>query len=63
MNDMVNMMREHVPSETRIHYIITSGGDFNRTLYEWIDTESTTYKENEILRRIQKELEERLGQK
>ena len=27
MNDMANMMREHVPSETRIHYIITSGGD------------------------------------
>jgi len=27
MNDMVNMMREHVPQETRIHYVITSGGD------------------------------------
>ena len=27
MNDMANMMREHVPMETRIHYIITSGGD------------------------------------
>lgn len=27
MNDMVNMMREHVPMETRIHYIITAGGD------------------------------------
>jgi aminobenzoyl-glutamate utilization protein B len=27
MNDMVNMLREHVPMETRIHYIITSGGD------------------------------------
>ncbi len=26
MNYMVNMMREHVPQETRIHYIITSGG-------------------------------------
>jgi aminobenzoyl-glutamate utilization protein B len=26
MNDMVNMMREHVPQETRIHYVITSGG-------------------------------------
>ena len=23
---MVNMMREHVPQETRIHYIITRGG-------------------------------------
>ena len=26
MDYMVNMMREHVPQETRIHYIITSGG-------------------------------------
>ena len=27
MNYMVNMMREHVPQETRIHYVITNGGD------------------------------------
>ncbi|MEQ9380484.1 MAG: M20 family metallopeptidase [Imperialibacter sp.] len=27
MNNMVNMMREHVPAETRIHYVITKGGD------------------------------------
>lgn len=26
MNHMVNMMREHVPSDTRIHYVITNGG-------------------------------------
>ena len=26
MNSMVNLMREHVPQETRIHYIITAGG-------------------------------------
>lgn len=26
MNMMANMMREHVPQETRIHYVITSGG-------------------------------------
>ena len=26
MNVMVNMMREHVPQETRIHYVITNGG-------------------------------------
>lgn len=25
-NYMVNMMREHVPQETRIHYVITNGG-------------------------------------
>lgn len=27
MNYMVNMMREHVPQQTRIHYVITSGGN------------------------------------
>ena len=26
MNHMVNLMREHVPQETRIHYVITRGG-------------------------------------
>lgn len=40
MNAMVNLMREHVPDETRIHYIITSGGkapnvvpDFSEVYY------------------------------
>ena len=27
MNFMVNLMREHVPQESRLHYIITDGGD------------------------------------
>jgi len=27
MNHMVNMMREHVPETTRIHHVITSGGE------------------------------------
>ena len=27
MNYMVNMMREHVPQQTRIHYVITAGGN------------------------------------
>jgi aminobenzoyl-glutamate utilization protein B len=26
MDNMMNMMREHVPQETRIHYVITDGG-------------------------------------
>jgi aminobenzoyl-glutamate utilization protein B len=26
LDNMVNMMREHVPQETRIHYVITDGG-------------------------------------
>ncbi len=27
MNHMANLMREHVPERTRIHYVITKGGD------------------------------------
>jgi aminobenzoyl-glutamate utilization protein B len=27
MDNMVNMMREHVPQETRMHYVITRGGE------------------------------------
>lgn len=27
MNDLVNMMREHVQEDTRIHYVITRGGE------------------------------------
>ncbi len=27
MNYMVNMMREHIPDESRIHYVITRGGE------------------------------------
>ncbi len=27
MNVMVNMMREHIPSDSRIHYVITKGGE------------------------------------
>ena len=26
-NNMINLMREHVPQETRIHYVITNGGN------------------------------------
>ena len=26
MNNMANMMREHIPQETRMHYVITNGG-------------------------------------
>lgn len=40
MNTMVNLMREHVPSDARIHYVITNGGqapnvvpDFSEVYY------------------------------
>ena len=27
MNHMVNLLREHIPEASRIHYVITHGGD------------------------------------
>ena len=53
MNDMVNMMREHVPSTSRIHYVITHGGgapnvvpDFAEVYYYCRHPEIETVKEN-----------------
>jgi aminobenzoyl-glutamate utilization protein B len=52
MNVMVNMMREHVPEATRIHYVITSGGaapnvipDFAEVFYYVRHPESETVAE------------------
>jgi len=51
-NHMVNMMREHVPQETRIHYVITSGGnapnvvpDFAEVFYYLRHPKADTVKE------------------
>jgi aminobenzoyl-glutamate utilization protein B len=53
MNDMVNMMREHVPSDSRIHYVITRGGgapnvvpDFAEVYYYCRHPEIDQVKEN-----------------
>ncbi len=37
MNMMVNMLREHVPQETRIHYVITSGGSAPNVVPEFAE--------------------------
>ncbi len=37
MNDMVNLLREHVPMETRIHYVITSGGEAPNVVPEFAE--------------------------
>ncbi len=37
MNYMVNMMREHVPSDTRMHYIITNGGQAPNVVPEFAE--------------------------
>lgn len=51
-NHMVNMMREHVPQETRIHYVITAGGlapnvvpDFAEVFYYVRNPEATMVSE------------------
>jgi len=51
-NHMANLMREHVPQETRIHYVITSGGhapnvvpDFAEVFYYLRHPEADTVKE------------------
>ena len=37
MNYMTNLLREHVPSETRIHYVITSGGEAPNVVPEFAE--------------------------
>lgn len=37
MNFMVNLMREHVPQETRIHYVITKGGEAPNVVPEYAE--------------------------
>ncbi len=51
-NYMINMMREHVPQETRIHYVITDGGnapnvvpDFAEVYYYVRHPEASVVKE------------------
>ncbi len=51
MNYMVNLMREHVPQQTRIHYVITAGGnapnvvpDFAEVFYYLRHPEAKTVK-------------------
>lgn len=37
MNYMVNMLREHIPEESRIHYVITSGGEAPNVVPEFAE--------------------------
>jgi aminobenzoyl-glutamate utilization protein B len=37
MNYMVNMLREHIPMESRIHYVITSGGEAPNVVPEFAE--------------------------
>lgn len=62
MNYMVNMMREHIPSDARIHYVITEGGkapnvvpDFAEVFY-YIRHEDRSVL-NDIWERVEKAAE------
>lgn len=37
MNHMINLMREHVPMEARMHYVITSGGEAPNVVPEFAE--------------------------
>lgn len=37
MNYMINLMREHIPQESRIHYVITSGGEAPNVVPEFAE--------------------------
>jgi aminobenzoyl-glutamate utilization protein B len=37
MNYMVNLMREHIPASSRIHYVITRGGDAPNTVPDFAE--------------------------
>ncbi|MDB5111713.1 MAG: amidohydrolase [Mucilaginibacter sp.] len=53
MDYMVNMMREHIPSDTRIHYVITDGGKAPNVVPDF--AESYYYvrnKDKELVRSI-----------
>jgi aminobenzoyl-glutamate utilization protein B len=41
MNYMVNLMREHVPQEARIHYVITKGGLASNVVPDFAEVEYT----------------------
>ena len=58
MNYMVNMMREHVPSDTRIHYVITKGGDAPNVVPAYAEVYYyARHRDREILQSVWKRIE------
>ncbi|MEM1189841.1 MAG: amidohydrolase [Pseudomonadota bacterium] len=59
MNHMVNLMREHVPQETRIHYVITAGGNAPNVVPDYAEVfYYLRHPEADTVRRIWERLEE-----
>jgi aminobenzoyl-glutamate utilization protein B len=59
MNSMVNLMREHIPQESRIHYVITKGGLAPNVVPDYAEVEYMVRDVNvnrviELWERIQK---------
>jgi aminobenzoyl-glutamate utilization protein B len=58
MNMMVNMMREHIPQDTRIHYVITKGGDAPNVVPAYAEVYYyARHKDREILQSVWKRIE------
>jgi aminobenzoyl-glutamate utilization protein B len=59
MNHMVNLMREHVPQETRIHYVITAGGNAPNVVPDYAEVfYYLRHPEAETVKRLWERLEE-----
>ncbi len=59
MNHMVNLMREHVPQETRIHYVITAGGNAPNVVPDYAEVfYYLRHPEAKTVRRLWERLEE-----
>ncbi|MBX3240784.1 MAG: amidohydrolase [Chitinophagaceae bacterium] len=53
LNYMVNMMREHVPSDSRIHYVITRGGSAPNVVPDFAEVYYyARHKENAVVKNI-----------
>ncbi len=58
MDMMVNMMREHVPSDTRIHYVITKGGEAPNVVPAFAEVYYyARHKDRDILQSVWKRIE------
>jgi len=58
MNYMINMMREHIPQDTRIHYVITKGGEAPNVVPAYAEVYYyARHKDRAILQSIWKRIE------
>lgn len=58
MDYMVNLMREHIPQDTRIHYVITKGGDAPNVVPAFAEVYYyARHKDRDILQSVWKRIE------